>query len=167
MVHLSVCLYYVTYAFQNKSTLYIGLNVTEFLAKNRRDIGSLSDCNGTRIHNDLVRRGTLNHLAKLKEWVSWIVSTDLYGAFDCMFLSCHVRVSEWIHTLSLPACQGTSCSKEAWYLKFKRLQDRVWIQSETRTYVEDTVKCIVQISTHNSVQSFGLLGQMVERSFAN
>ena len=32
---------------------------------------------------------------------------------DCMFLSCHVRVSEWIHTLSLPECQGTPCSKQA------------------------------------------------------
>ena len=24
-----------------------------------------------------------------------------------MFLSCHVRVSKWIHTLSLPECQET------------------------------------------------------------
>ena len=24
---------------------------------------------------------------------------------DCMFSSCHVRVSEWIHTLQLPECQ--------------------------------------------------------------
>ena len=29
-----------------------------------------------------------------------------------MFLSCHVRVSEWIHTLYLPECQGTNgCSE--------------------------------------------------------
>ena len=28
-----------------------------------------------------------------------------------MFLSCHVRVWEWIHTLQLPECQGTPCSK--------------------------------------------------------
>ena len=34
-----------------------------------------------------------------KLWLSCVVSTYLYGAFDCMFLSCHVRVSEWIHTL--------------------------------------------------------------------
>ena len=27
---------------------------------------------------------------------------------DCMFLSCHVRVWEWIHTLWLPECQGTN-----------------------------------------------------------
>ena len=38
---------------------------------------------------------------------------------DCMLLSCRVRVSEWIHTLFLPKCQGTPCSKQARYLKFK------------------------------------------------
>ena len=38
------------------------------------------------------------------------MSTYLYGAFDCMFLSCHVRVSECINTLYLPECQGTPCS---------------------------------------------------------
>ena len=27
-----------------------------------------------------------------------VVSTYLYGAFDCMLLSCHIRVSEWIYT---------------------------------------------------------------------
>ena len=59
----------------------------------------LSDCNGARTHNHLVLKQTLNHLAKLAKWLSCIVSTYLYGAFDCMFLSCHVCVSEWIHTL--------------------------------------------------------------------
>ena len=36
-----------------------------------------------------------------------------------MFLSCHVRFSEWIYSLYLPECQGTPCSKQARYLKFK------------------------------------------------
>ena len=31
------------------------------------------------------------------------MSTYLYGAFDCMFLSCHVPVSEGIHTLYIQA----------------------------------------------------------------
>ena len=60
---------------------------------------NLSDCNWTRTHNHLVHKRTLNHLAKLAKWLSCVVSTYLYGAIDCMFLSCHVRVSEWIHTL--------------------------------------------------------------------
>ena len=51
-----------------------------------------------------------------------IKKTKIFWSYDCMFLSCHVRVSEWIHTLYLPECQGTPCSKQARYLKFKWLQ---------------------------------------------
>ena len=36
----------------------------ELLSQNRRDILSLSDSNGIRTHNYLVRKRTLNHLAK-------------------------------------------------------------------------------------------------------
>ena len=64
-VHLTVCSYHVTYAFQSKSPLYSSLNVKELLARNRRDIWNLSDCNGTRTHKLLVRKRTLNHLNKL------------------------------------------------------------------------------------------------------
>ena len=49
--------------------------------------------------NLLVCKRKLNRLAKLVKWLSCVVSTYLFGAFDCMFLLCHVRVSEWIHTL--------------------------------------------------------------------
>ena len=97
--YLTVCSCHVTYAFQSESTLYSCLNVKELLARNRREIWSLSDCNGIRTHNHLICKRTLNHLAKLAKWLSCVVSTYLYGAFDYMFLSCHVRVSEWIHTL--------------------------------------------------------------------
>ena len=75
------------------------LNVKELLARSKREIWRLSDCNWTRTYNHLVRKRTLNHLTKLAKWLSCVESTSLYGAFDCMFLSCHVRVSEWIHTL--------------------------------------------------------------------
>ena len=37
----------------------------------------------------------------------------IHPAYDYMFLSCHVRVSEWILILQLPECQGTPCSKQA------------------------------------------------------
>ena len=45
----------------------------------------------------------------------------IYGSSltDCMLLSYHVRVWEWIYTLQMPDCQGTPCSKQARYLKFK------------------------------------------------
>ena len=50
-----------------------------------------------------------------------------------MFLSCHVRVSEWIHTLYLPECQGTPCSKQARNLKFK------WLQLDSPVWLNDWV----------------------------
>ena len=56
------------------------------------------DCNWTRTHNHLVHKRTLNHLAKLAKWLSCVVSTYLYGAFDCMFLSCHqlASLAKWL-----------------------------------------------------------------------
>ena len=135
MVHLTVCSYvmctFQSCTFQSESTFYICLNLKELLAQNRRDIWSLSDCNWTRTHNFLVCKGTFNHLAKMTKWLNGVVSTYLYGAFDCMFLSCHVHISEWIRTLYLPECQGISCSKQARYLKFKWFQLQWNLQSHS------------------------------------
>ena len=72
---LTKCSCHVTYVFQSESTLYICLNVKEFLAWNRREIWSLSDCNWTRTHDHLVRKRTLNHLASLAKWLSVRLST--------------------------------------------------------------------------------------------
>ena len=69
------------------------LECQEFLARSRCEISSLSNCNGTRTHNHSALRRTLNHLAKLAKLLSCVVSTYLYSASDCMFLSCHVRLN--------------------------------------------------------------------------
>ena len=42
----------------------------------------LSDRKGSRTQNHLLRKRTLNHLVKLAKWMSCVVSTYLYGAFD-------------------------------------------------------------------------------------
>ena len=120
-VHLTLCFDHVTYEFESEYTLYSCLNVKELIAPRRCHIWRLSDCNGTRSHNQLIRKRTLNHLAKLGKWLICVVSTYLYGAFDCIFFSCHVRAWEWIHTLQFPG-QGTPCSTQAPYLKIKWLQ---------------------------------------------
>ena len=60
---LTVFSYHVACTFQSEYTLYSSLNVKELLARSRRDIWRLSDCNGTRTYNHLVRKRTLNHLA--------------------------------------------------------------------------------------------------------
>ena len=62
---MTVCYYHVMYTFRSESTLYSRLNVKELLARNRRDIRSLSDSNWIQTHNQLVRKRTLNHSAKL------------------------------------------------------------------------------------------------------
>ena len=95
-VHLTVYSYHVTYTFQSESTLYDCLNVNKLIARNRR---GLSDGKVTRTHSHLVRKLTLKDLAKLAKWLICVVSTYMYGALDCIFLSCNVRILEWIHTL--------------------------------------------------------------------
>ena len=122
---MNVYIFHVTYAFQSESTLCISRNVKELIARKRRNIWSLSDCNGTRTQNHLVQKRTLNHLPKLTKWFSWIFTTSLYGVFHWLFLLCHVRVSQWLYTLYLSESQRTPCSKQTWYLNFKWLQ-REW-----------------------------------------
>ena len=51
------------------------LNVKELCAWSRCHIWTLSDINGIGTHNQLVRKRTLNHLAKLAKWLSCVVST--------------------------------------------------------------------------------------------
>ena len=101
-VHLTVSFCHVTNLFQSESTLYSCLNLKELFAQNRREIWGLSYCNWTRTHNHLVRKRTLNRLAKLAKWLSCVVSIYLYGAFDCMFLSVWILrvwiLRVWIHS---------------------------------------------------------------------
>ena len=84
--------------FQSESALYSFLNVKEFLAWNRCNIWSLSDSNSIWTRNHLVCKWTRNHLAKLAKWLSCVVNTYLYGAFDGMLLSCHISVLDGIYT---------------------------------------------------------------------
>ena len=60
-------------------------------------------------YNILVRKRKLKHLAKLAQC----------GEFDCVFLSCHIRVLERIFNLQLFECEGTSSSKQARHLTLK------------------------------------------------
>ena len=97
---------------------------------------SWSDYNGTGSHKHLVPKRRVNTLAKLIEWLRRVVSTYLYGPFDCMFLSCRIGISEWIHNLYLPECLRTLCSKQPWYLKFKWLKRKLKLEppsSQTKT----------------------------------
>ena len=78
------CVFLSCHAFYSKSTLCSCLSAKELFARRRPDIWSLSDCNLIQTHNFLVRKRTLNHLAKLAKWFGCVVSTYLYGAFECV-----------------------------------------------------------------------------------
>ena len=98
-VHLTVCSCHIRYAFQSESTFYSWLNVKEHLAGSRCEIWRWSNCKWKRTQNHSVLKWALNRMAKLAKWWSCVLSTYLHCAFDGIFSSCHVRVSEWIHTL--------------------------------------------------------------------
>ena len=53
---------------QREPTFSSYLNVKELLAQNRHHIWNLSDCKETHTHKHLVRKQTLNYLAKLAKW---------------------------------------------------------------------------------------------------
>ena len=90
---------------------------------------------------------TLNQLTKLVKWLSCIVSIYLYGAFDCVFLSCHICVLEWIYSLQLPESQEKYFLKQAWYLKFK------WLQRDLNSQT---------FSLQTNTKSFSQTGQIIE-----
>ena len=57
----AVCYYRVTYVFQSESTLHSCLNAKELLGRSKCNIQVLSDSNGIRTLNPLLRKITLNH----------------------------------------------------------------------------------------------------------
>ena len=136
MVQLNVCSFHVTYAFTAESALYSCHNIKEIFARSRDVIWSLCDCNLSRTQNHSLSKRTLNHFEQLTKWYSCLLSTYLYRAIECMFLSCHVSVSEWVQTLLLPKRQGFLCSKQARILKLKWLEldsNPEKLSSETNT----------------------------------
>ena len=121
MVHLTVCSCHVTYAFQSESTLYSCLNVKELLTLSRRKIWSFSDCNWTRIQNHLVRKRTVNQLAKL----ACTVKHQEFIAFLVVHLVCYksVTVRGAMHGEddALEFCGGT-CSEMGQGKRWRRCQ---------------------------------------------
>ena len=72
---------------------------------------------GIQTHNHLVCKRTLNHLSKLTNKLSCVVSSYLVGTFDCIKQPCQVRVSKWIYKLQLHECEVNPCWKQARYMQ--------------------------------------------------
>ena len=68
-----------------------------WLCKHIKKIRSCQDFKWLQRDSNLrhsVCKRTLNHLAKLTKWLSCVVNVYLYGAFECVFLSCNIRLLE-------------------------------------------------------------------------
>ena len=80
---------------------------------------------------------------KQAKWLSCVVSTYLYNAFDCMFLSCQVSLNGWVFVYELSGC-GFKSSCSHLNFRFRACFEqgvpwhsgsyRVWIHSETHTW---------------------------------
>ena len=117
-IHLTVCYYHFTYAFQSDPTLYSFLNVKELLAQNKCNIWSLSDSNGIETHNHLVCKQALKHLAKLVKWLSCVLSTG------------HLTVCYYHVTYAL---QSESTFYSCWNIKERLTWNKcvIWSLSES------------------------------------
>ena len=67
-VHLTVCYYHVMYEFQSESTFY---SLSEYQGTPCLKQAPYLNSNGIRTHNHLVRKRTLNLLAKLAKQKDW------------------------------------------------------------------------------------------------
>ena len=91
MVHLTVCSYHVTYAFQSESKLNSCVHVKELLAQNRCNIWSLSDWNGIWIPNHLVIN---EHSIILPNWPNdWVVLLILICTIHLIACSHHTMLA--------------------------------------------------------------------------
>ena len=91
--------YHVTYAFQSESTLNKCLNVMKLLGRKRRNVWSLSNCDGTRTHKRLVRKRTLNRFAKI--WLNGWVMVECSFTNWVVVSSSPVAVSHFILDLAV------------------------------------------------------------------
>ena len=115
MLWLIVCSYHVTHLFQSESTLYSCLNVKELLARSRRHVWRLSDCNGTQ-------------MASLAKWLSVRLRTKwlwvrvplqslrmlLFGKFACFVFCNHLFFGIRPFTL-LPTNKSSRFQNNTWW----------------------------------------------------
>ena len=105
------------YLWQDFTTLVICVFFLPFFLSAKSPnfpIGLKSLLNGPKVCNGLLLQNK-----QIVKWENLVIGIKI---FNCMFLSCHICVSEWIHTLYLPECQGTPFLKQVQYMKFKWLQ---------------------------------------------
>ena len=85
----------------------------------------------------------------LPEILICIVKTYLYGAIECIWFSCHIRISWWIHTLCCSHFIRLLWAWISWIFRQIQSVDSFW--NANVTWEEHTL---------NTAQSFGQFGQI-------
>ena len=88
----------------------------ELLPRNRREISSLSDCNGIRTHNHLVRKRTLNYVTKLLCWVFVYELSDCRVESRCGHLNRFTFKVYFVVIFPGKICQNLLKYSEFWIL---------------------------------------------------
>ena len=106
-------------------------------------------CKGIGTHNQLVRKQTLNHLAKPAKWLSCVVSTYLYGAFDYILLSCQcTRFRVNLHSTVAWISRNSLLETGVWLsLKLQishQFQSRKSLTFETSTWHDNNIQSNLQ-----------------------
>ena len=121
---------------------YLGPLSLETRIKLRKYLKGTLNCNWTRTQKHLVHKWTLNHLAKLAKWLSCVVSTYLYGAFDCMFLFTYAFQSE----STLYSCQNIKEFLTQSRHKIWSLSDCNWTQTRNHLVHKWTLNHLVKLT---------------------
>ena len=91
--------------FRVNSYSIVYLNIKELLAWSRRHIWSLSDSNVIQIHNHLLRKRTLNHLAKLTlVFVYQLKSKMMFRVIKLVYYASKLAVLCCINISNLKNC---------------------------------------------------------------
>ena len=94
---LKILIEIVKNAFNNQGEhILFSIELREKLLENNKNSGNI--------------QGRLKYKTAVNLNCCMPVKVDEYASINMTV--CHVRVSEWIHSLWLPECQGTPCSKQ-------------------------------------------------------
>ena len=147
---MTVCSCHVADPFQSESTLYSCLNVKEVLARSRREIWKLSDCNWTRTQNHSVRKRTLKFgqtvECSLTNWAVLgsspvaVTSQQTFIVFQDVFKMSWRRLQR--NTFRLPTRLEDVFKTYLQYVFLKRLQDvfKTCLQDVLQLCLEDVLE---------------------------
>ena len=136
---VTVCSCHVAHAFQSECTLYSCLKAKELLARSRPKIWSLGDCNWTQTQNHLVRKRTLNHLAK---WLSVRLRTKWFWVWvqlQSQKVSTDYRTFKQFRTFYCLICQKINISKE----DTLRSNDKLFFWEFRKWKMSPLVSCVL------------------------